>query len=106
MLKLMRFLKPFTAMVIGLLALIFLQTLSDLYLPTLMSDIINKGVMQGDTDKIMEIGGLMLLIAGGGAVCALIASYLSAKAAVGFGRDLRNTVFKRWKATRCMNLTR
>ncbi len=95
MLKLMRFLKPFTAMVIGLLALIFLQTLSDLYLPTLMSDIINKGVMQGDTDKIMEIGGLMLLIAGGGAVCALIASYLSAKAAVGFGRDLRNTVFKR-----------
>ncbi len=95
MVKLMRFLKPFTAMVIGLLALIFLQTLSDLYLPTLMSDIINKGVMQGDTDKIMEIGGLMLLIAGGGAVCALIASYLSAKAAVGFGRDLRNTVFKR-----------
>lgn len=93
--KLMRFLKPFTVMVTGLLVLVFLQTLSDLYLPTLMKDIINNGVTQGDTGKILEIGGVMLLVAGGGVICALISSYLSAKAAVGFGRDLRNTVFKR-----------
>ncbi len=95
MLKLFRLLKPFSAMVAGVLAFVFLQTLGDLYLPTLMSRIINQGVMQGDTDKIIEIGGLMLLIAGGGAVCALIASFLSARAAVGFGRNLRNKLFRR-----------
>ena len=95
MLKLYRYLKPFTAMVIGVLIFVFLQTLGDLYLPTLMSDIINKGVMQGDTNKILQIGVLMLLVAGGGAICAIIASFLSSKTAVGLGRILRNKVFKR-----------
>jgi ATP-binding cassette, subfamily B, multidrug efflux pump len=95
MLRLFRFLKPFTLMIIAVLVLVFLQTLSDLYLPTLMSDIINKGVMQGDSGKIMRIGGVMLLIAGGGAVCAIIASFLSSKASVGLGTILRSKVFER-----------
>jgi ATP-binding cassette subfamily B multidrug efflux pump len=95
MLRLFKYLKPFTAMIIAVLAFVFLQTLSDLYLPTLMSDIINKGVMQGDTGEIMKIGGLMLLFAGGGAVCAIIASLLSSKTAVGLGTILRSNVFKR-----------
>ncbi|MDD4239290.1 MAG: ABC transporter ATP-binding protein [Desulfotomaculaceae bacterium] len=95
MLKIYRFLKPFTTMVIGVLVFVFLQTLGDLYLPSLMSDIINDGVMQGNTDKIMQIGKLMLLIAGGGAVCAILASFLSSKTAVGLGTILRSEVFGR-----------
>jgi ATP-binding cassette subfamily B multidrug efflux pump len=95
MLRLFKYLKPYTAMIIAVLAFVFLQTMSDLYLPTLMSDIINKGVMQGDSGKIMQIGGLMLLVAGGGAVCAIIASYLSSKTAVGLGTILRSRVFER-----------
>lgn len=95
MLKLYRFLKPFSVMVIGVLVFIFLQTLGDLYLPTLMSDIINDGVMQGDTNKILHIGGLMLLVAAGGAVCAIISSYLSSKTAVGLGTTLRSKIFRR-----------
>jgi ATP-binding cassette, subfamily B, multidrug efflux pump len=95
MIRLFKFLKPFTPMIIAVLAFVFLQTLSDLYLPTLMSDIINKGVMEGDNSKIMKIGGFMLLITAGGAICAIIASFLSAKTAVGFGTILRSKVFKR-----------
>ena len=95
MLKLYRFLKPYSVMVIGVLVFIFLQTLGDLYLPTLMSDIINDGVMQGDTNKILHIGGLMLLVAAGGAVCAVISSYLSSKTAVGLGTILRSKIFRR-----------
>jgi ATP-binding cassette, subfamily B, multidrug efflux pump len=95
MLKLYRFLKPFTIMVFGVLILIFLQTLCDLYLPTLMGDIINDGVMQGDTDKILQIGGLMLLVTGGGVICAIIASLLSSRISVGLGTILRSKVFKK-----------
>lgn len=95
MLKIYRFLKPYTAMIAAVLGLVFLQTLSDLYLPTLMSNIINDGVMQGDTTKIMQIGGLMLLVAGGGVICAILASFLSSKVAVGLGTALRSQVFKR-----------
>ena len=95
MIKLYRFLKPFSLMVFGVLAFIFLQTLGDLYLPTLMGDIINDGVMQGDTNKILHIGGLMLLVAGGGVVCAIFASFLSSRVAVGLGTILRSKVFRR-----------
>lgn len=77
----------------GILGLVFLQTLSDLYLPTLMSDIVDKGIMKGDTNYIMRVGGFMLLIAAGGTICAVIASYLSSRTAMGFGKILRSTVF-------------
>jgi len=95
MLKMFKFLKPYTAMVTGTLVLVFLQTLGDLYLPKLMSNIINQGVMQGDTGKIMQLGGYMLLVAGGGAICAIIATLLSSKAAVGLGTILRSKIFTR-----------
>lgn len=95
MLKLYKYLKPFTAMVAGVLIFVFLQTLGDLYLPALMADIINDGVMQGDTGKIIHLGGLMLLVAGAGAVCAVFASYMSSKTAVGLGTILRSKVFDR-----------
>lgn len=95
MLKLYRYLKPYTLMVCGVLLFIFLQTLGDLYLPTLMSEIINDGVMNGDTDRIMQIGGLMLLVAGGGAICAIVAGFLSAHVGVGLGTILRSQIFQR-----------
>lgn len=95
MIRLYRFLKPFTFMVIAILALVFLQTLADLYLPTLMSDIINKGIMNSDTNYIWKTGGFMLLISAGGVICAVLSNFLSSKTAVGFGRIVRNKIFKR-----------
>ena len=95
MLKLYRFLKPFIPMVIGVLVFVFLQTISNLYLPTLMSDIIDKGVMMGDNGEIVRIGGLMLLVSAGSVLAAIIASYLSSRTAMGFGRNVRNSVFRR-----------
>lgn len=95
MLKLFRFLKPYALMIAGVLVLVFLQTLADLYLPTLMSDIVNKGIMERDTGYIVKTGGYMLLIAGGGAVCAIIASYLASISSIGLGKILRNKIFNR-----------
>lgn len=95
MIKLSRFLKPYTFMIILVLGSIFLQTLGDLYLPTLMGDIINKGVMQGDTGEILRIGALMLLVTAGGVICAVISSYLSARISTGFGASLRSSIFRK-----------
>ncbi|MFL0266962.1 ABC transporter ATP-binding protein [Candidatus Clostridium radicumherbarum] len=95
MLRLYRFLKPYTIMVIGVVILVTLQALGDLYLPTLMSDIINDGVMQGDTNKIFHIGGVMLLVALGGVICSVIASLLSSRSASGLGEIIRNKVFRK-----------
>lgn len=94
MIKLFRNLKPYRWLVAAVLVFVFFQTLSELYLPTLMADIVDKGVVNGDTPYIWRIGGLMLLVALGGMACSIAASYFSSKAATGFGKLLRGKVFK------------
>lgn len=78
---------------LAVLILVLLQSLSELYLPTLMSDIVDKGVVTGDTHYIWKIGGFMLLVAAGGMVCSVTASFFSAKVASGFGKSLRRKLF-------------
>lgn len=58
-----------------------------------MADIVDKGVVTGDTNYIWKIGGFMLLVASGGMVCSITASYFSAKVASGFGKHLRTKLF-------------
>ena len=93
MIKLTKFLKPFQLAIYLVLGLVLLQSLSELYLPTLMSDIVDKGVVKGDTGYIWKIGGFMLLVAAGGMICSIAASFYSAKAASGFGKLLRSKIF-------------
>lgn len=98
MMKLFRFLKPYWKSVIGVLALIFVQSFSELYLPTLMADIVDIGVVREDTKYIVKVGSLMMLIATLGTLAAITASFLSSRTATAFGRDLRGQVFKRVEA--------
>ncbi|MGE5380915.1 MAG: ABC transporter ATP-binding protein [Methylocystaceae bacterium] len=95
MIKLYRYLKPYSAAVAAVLVLVFLQTLSELYLPTLMSDIVDTGIINGDTGYIVKTGGLMLLVAAAGMICSILVSYLGSRTAIGFGRDLRGKIFSR-----------
>ncbi|MBL4950691.1 ABC transporter ATP-binding protein [Neobacillus sp. YIM B02564] len=91
--KLIKYLKPFQLPIYLGLGLVLLQSLAELYLPTLMSDIVDKGVVTGDTQYIWKIGGLMLIVAAGGMICSVMASFFSAKAASGFGKSLRSKLF-------------
>ncbi|GIN41591.1 ABC transporter ATP-binding protein [Heyndrickxia oleronia] len=93
MIKLLKNLTFYKWIVLAVFGLVFIQSMSDLYLPTLMADIIDKGVVVGDTPYIWKIGGLMLLVAAFGAFASVIASYYSSKAAMGLGRDIRRKVF-------------
>ncbi|KJR45996.1 Lipid A export ATP-binding/permease protein MsbA [Desulfosporosinus sp. I2] len=93
MFKLFKFLKQYSIQIAVVIVLLFIQVLSDLYLPTLMADIVDKGLANKDVNYILKIGGFMLLIAAGGTLCAIIATYLSSKTAVGFGKLLREKIF-------------
>ncbi|WP_186577886.1 ABC transporter ATP-binding protein [Aquibacillus kalidii] len=93
MLKLLKMLKTYKWFVSLVLILVFLQTLSQLYLPTLMADIVDKGIVNEDIAYIIKIGLFMLLVSVATMVTSVLASYFSAKVAVGFGRDLRKRVF-------------
>ena len=93
MLKLFRFLKPHRGLVAVVVTLMLLQALSELFLPTLMSDIVDTGIIKGNTGYILRIGGVMLLVAAAGAICAIVAGYFSARVSMGFGKILRNNIF-------------
>lgn len=93
MFNLLKYLKPYWRHVILVLILVLLQSLSQLFLPTLMADIVDKGIAQGDNAAIFRLGGIMLAVALGNVACAIGASFFSARLSMGYGRVLRNEVF-------------
>lgn len=90
---LVRFLRPYWLLLLGVVVFQLGQSIASLYLPTLNADIINKGVLKGDTSYIINTGILMLAITLGQVICAIIAVYFGARLAMSFGRDLRGAIF-------------
>ncbi|MFC5450158.1 ABC transporter ATP-binding protein [Paenibacillus aestuarii] len=93
MFKLFRLLKPYRLQLTGVVVFMLMQSLAQLYLPTLLSDIVDNGVVNGDIPYILKFGAYMLGVALSATVCVVIASYLLARSATGFSRDLRRKVF-------------
>jgi ATP-binding cassette, subfamily B, multidrug efflux pump len=73
----------------------FVQTIAALYLPTLNADIIDTGVVRGDTGYIFRTGGFMLGISLIQIGAALTAVYFGAKTSTAMGRDIRAALFDR-----------
>ncbi|MFT4285156.1 MAG: ABC transporter ATP-binding protein [Protaetiibacter sp.] len=92
---LVRYLKPYWPLLVGVVIFQLAQSIASLYLPALNADIIDDGVAKGDTGFILRTGGLMLLITLGQIAAAILAVYFGAKAAMALGRDLRAGVFRR-----------
>ncbi|HEY9477879.1 MAG TPA: ABC transporter ATP-binding protein [Microbacteriaceae bacterium] len=92
---LVRYLKPYRWLLAGVLLFQFASAMASLYLPSLNADIIDKGVAKADTGYIWSTGIVMLGISLGQIVCAIIATYFAARAAMLMGRDIRNDVFER-----------
>lgn len=81
---------------IGVLVLLqFLQTCASLYLPTLNADIIDNGVVKGDTGYILTFGAIMIAITVVQMVCNIGAVFYGARTASALGRDVRASVFDR-----------
>lgn len=93
--NILKFLKPFALSVTGVVLLVFFQSLAELFLPTLMANLVDYGIAYGNTGYIIKVGGFMLLVALAGACCAITAGFLATRTAMGFGRNLRNAVFSR-----------
>jgi ATP-binding cassette subfamily B protein len=81
---------------IGLLVLLQLvQTIATLFLPTLNADIIDNGVVKGDTGYILNVGGFMLGVTVIQVCCAIGAVFYGARTAMAVGRDIRASVFNK-----------
>ncbi|MFF5963111.1 ABC transporter ATP-binding protein [Streptomyces collinus] len=87
--------RPYKRPIALLVLLQFLQTCATLYLPTLNADIIDQGVVNGDTGYILAYGGLMIGISLIQVVCNIGAVYYGARTASALGRDVRGAVYDR-----------
>ncbi|HVZ20070.1 MAG TPA: ABC transporter ATP-binding protein [Vicinamibacterales bacterium] len=95
MLKLFRFLRPYRGLALLVLVFAFAQSLGNLLLPRLLSDIVDKGIARGDLREILTVGGVMLVVSIVTTACAIASSYCSGKVSTGFGKLVRSAVFSR-----------
>ncbi|MBR1802065.1 ABC transporter ATP-binding protein [Candidatus Saccharibacteria bacterium] len=99
MFKMLRYLRPYYLQAIVLVVSVGLQAYGVLRLPTLMSQIVNDGVMAnngaGDMGFIIFTGARMLVWTLISALGALSSSYFSAKLGAAIGRDIRDEMFKK-----------
>lgn len=93
MLKLLKYLAPYTLLLIVLFILTYGQTLASLTLPDYMAKIVNHGIMGQDLKLVYHNGLYMLLITFLGGLCTIGVGYLSAKIGTGFARNVRDMVF-------------
>lgn len=75
------------------LGLQLVATIAALYLPSLNADIIDNGVVLGDTGYIIQTGLVMLGVSLLQVGTTVVAVYFGSRTAMGFGRDLRSAVF-------------
>ncbi|MGW1216960.1 ABC transporter ATP-binding protein [Streptomyces californicus] len=96
LIKLLRVhLAPYKKPIALLVLLQLLQTCATLYLPSLNADIVDNGVVTGDSGYILEFGGLMIAVSVLQILCNIGAVFYGARTASALGRDVRAAVFDR-----------
>ncbi len=87
------YLQRYRGILVAVVILQLIQAMATLYLPSLNANIIDKGIATGDTAYIWRTGALMLLITLGQVGFNIGAVYYGSRAAMGFGRDVRSSLF-------------
>jgi ATP-binding cassette subfamily B protein len=93
MFKLFKFLKPYWWQIIILLLTTTLQVYTTLRLPALMANIINNGIVPGDTGYIWITSLKMIGLTVMSAIGSLISSYFAAKIGTNYAKDIRTAIF-------------
>ncbi len=76
-------------------ALTVVRVVCELMVPSLMSDIVDTGIVNGDVPYILRTGGVMLAWSGGSMVADICCMLAAARASMGFGRELRSSIYRR-----------
>lgn len=91
--KLLKLLKPYTLIIIIAFIFTFIQSICNLYLPTLMADIVNSGVVGQDMNKVFDFGKQMLLVTIISMFASIAATYIAARVSTGYARKIREAIY-------------
>ncbi|MCL2746439.1 MAG: ABC transporter ATP-binding protein/permease [Coriobacteriia bacterium] len=106
----LRYLKPYPFALVMIVVTTLAQVGFQLYLPTLMSSIVDTGIVRKgmseqdaaagiigtyatQMDYLIQVGGLMLGVTVLSGIAAVLAGYYCSRASAGLARDLREKVF-------------
>lgn len=95
MTRLLKYVEPYIAMIITAIILLFGQAICDLSLPNYMSDIVNKGITNGDSAYIIKLGFKMLGISLISALFSIVVGFIASKMAAGMSQTLRIDLFEK-----------
>jgi ATP-binding cassette subfamily B protein len=87
--------RPYRRELLLVLSLQLIATIAALYLPALNADIIDNGVVLGDTGYIIRVGVVMLGVSLVQVAATIVAVYFGSRTAMGVGRDLRSAIFRK-----------
>ena len=104
LIKLARFLKPYLPFVIAAPLFMSLEVLMDIYLPRLMANIVDVGVLNKDLDYVLKMGVYMVIMALLGVVGGVGCIIFSTLSGQYFGRDVRSELFKKVQSFSFANL--
>ena len=93
--KVLKELKPYYLLIVLSTIFIFVQVILNLYLPNLMSDIINNGIVGQSMDNVWKYGRDMLIVTLIAMVFTISVSFIAAKVSSGFARRLRKSVYEK-----------
>ena len=89
----MRFLKDYKKECVLAPLFKMLEAIFELFVPLVVSSVIDKGIVNADKGYIMQMCFMLILLAIIGLVCAITAQYFSAKAAVCAATGMRHSLF-------------
>lgn len=72
-----------------------MEAIFELIVPLVVSSVIDNGILKNNYHRVITDAGIMVLLAVVGMTVSVTAQYFAAKAAAGFGRELRSDLFKK-----------
>lgn len=89
----LKYLKPYSRSILLIVSFMLIEIMLELFLPTLMADLVDIGIATQNMPYIIQTGGWMIACALIAALLTVLVSYLTSKVSTGFARDLRRKLF-------------
>lgn len=92
---LLKFIKPYTKEILLLMFLFAIRSLATLFMPYVMSDIVEIGIRNQDLDYVIKQGAVIFALAVAAFVCALVTNRVSSNFSSKIAVNMRKQVFNK-----------